>query len=294
MPANRNAPSRNAAATTSAVPAHVAIIMDGNGRWAKQRGLPRLEGHRRGSRTVRAITTAAFELGVRYLTLYAFSVENWKRPQDEVGGLMRLLEFFLKQELKTLHKNKIRLRTIGRTDALPAPVRKQLATTIAATAGHARGTLVLALNYGSRDEIADAAAAYAAAVLAGREPAPAAGAGSWERFARYLGTAAAGIPDPDLVIRTSGETRVSNFLLMQSAYAEFIFTPVLWPDFTKEDLAAALETYARRERRFGLTSEQLGKPPASPPVPPLPSPPPPPQTPPPPPPPIDLNRLKST
>jgi undecaprenyl diphosphate synthase len=255
MPANRNAPSANAAApppAPQAVPAHVAIIMDGNGRWAKQRGLPRLEGHRRGSRTVRAITTAAFELGVRYLTLYAFSAENWKRPRDEVGGLMRLLEFFLKQELKTLHKNKIRLRTIGRTDALPAPVRKQLDATIAATAAHTRGTLILALNYGSRDEIADAARAYAAAVAAGREPADGC---TWETFARHLYTA--GIPDPDLVIRTSGETRVSNFLLMQSAYAEFIFTPVLWPDFTKEHFAAALETYARRERRFGLTSEQI-------------------------------------
>ncbi|MDR2675824.1 MAG: di-trans,poly-cis-decaprenylcistransferase, partial [Opitutaceae bacterium] len=228
MPAKRNAPPPNAAAAPAAAasapagpapagPAHVAIIMDGNGRWARQRGLPRLEGHRRGARTVRAITTAAFELGVRYLTLYAFSAENWKRPRDEVGGLMRLLVFFLKQELKTLRKNKIRLLAIGRTGALPAPVRAQLDATIAATAGHTRGTLVLALNYGSRDEIADAAAAYAAAVAAGREPA---GGCTWEGFARYLYTA--GIPDPDLVIRTSGETRVSNFLLMQSAYAEFV------------------------------------------------------------------------
>ncbi|MDR0351880.1 MAG: di-trans,poly-cis-decaprenylcistransferase [Opitutaceae bacterium] len=256
MSAHRNAPPRNAAAvpaaTPAAVPAHVAIIMDGNGRWAQQRGLPRLEGHRRGSRTVRAITTAAFELGVRYLTLYAFSAENWNRPRDEVGGLMRLLEIFLRRELATLRKNQIRLLTIGRSDALPAPVRRQLAATIAATAAHTRGTLVLALNYGSRDEIADAANAYAAAVAAGREPP---GGCTWETFARYLHTAA--IPDPDLVIRTSGESRVSNFLLMQSAYAEFIFTPVLWPDFTKENLAAALETYARRERRFGLTSEQM-------------------------------------
>ncbi len=254
MPANQNAPTKTAAVTPPAVPAHVAIIMDGNGRWAQQRGLTRLEGHRQGSRTAREISRTAFELGVRYLTLYAFSAENWKRPQDEVSGLMRLLEFFLRQELRVLHKNQIRLLTIGRTDALPPSVRKRLVAAIAATAEHTRGTLILALNYGARDEIVDAANAYAAAVAAGREPA---GGCTWETFARYLYTA--GIPDPDLVIRTSGETRVSNFLLMQSAYAEFIFTPVLWPDFTKEVFTAALETYAGRERRFGLTSEQIKK-----------------------------------
>lgn len=235
-------------------PVHVAIIMDGNGRWAKQRGLPRLEGHRRGAKAVRATLTAAFEAGVKYLTLYAFSVENWKRPQDEVGGLMSLLNYFLKQELKTLQKNKISLRTIGRTDALPPGVRKELAATIKATAHHKERTLILALNYGSRTEIADAARAYAAAVASGKqkndEP-------SWESFSRYLYTD--GIPDPDLVIRTSGEMRISNFLLMQSAYAEFIFTPVLWPDFGKEELLACLAAYAVRERRFGLTSEQVQK-----------------------------------
>lgn len=234
------------------VPEHVAIIMDGNGRWAKQRGLPRLEGHRRGAKAVRATLTAAFEAGVKYLTLYAFSVENWKRPQDEVGGLMGLLNYFLKQELKTLQKNKIALRTIGRIDALPADVRKELAATIKATAHHKGRTLVLALNYGSRTEIADAARAYAEAVASGKQKNDEA---SWEDFARHLYTA--GIPDPDLVIRTSGETRISNFLLMQSAYAEFIFTPVLWPDFSKDELHACLAEYARRERRFGRTSEQV-------------------------------------
>ncbi|MDF9828491.1 undecaprenyl diphosphate synthase [Ereboglobus sp. PH5-10] len=234
------------------LPTHVAIIMDGNGRWAKQRGLPRLEGHRRGAKAVRSTLTAAFEAGVKYLTLYAFSVENWKRPQDEVGGLMRLLNYFLKQELKTLQKNKISLHTIGRTDALPPSVRKELAATIKATAHHKDRALILALNYGSRTEIADAVAAYARAVAAGKENPDDV---SWDAFARHLYTA--GIPDPDLVIRTSGETRVSNFLLMQSAYAEFIFTPVLWPDFGKAELLACLAEYAKRERRFGQTGEQV-------------------------------------
>jgi undecaprenyl diphosphate synthase len=231
--------------------------MDGNGRWARQRGLPRIEGHRRGVETVRTVIDAARELGIRCLTLYAFSVENWKRPQEEVGALMRLLEYFLKKETQTLVKNGIRLRTIGRTHELPPVVRTQLEAAIAATAHFTEYTLVLALNYGARTEIADAARAYAAAIAAGKEKLE---NNSWAAFSRYLYTA--DLPDPDLIIRTSGETRVSNFLLLQGAYAEFVFTPVLWPEFTKADLAAALETYARRERRFGLTSEQLkpGKP----------------------------------
>jgi len=226
--------------------------MDGNGRWARQRGLPRIEGHRRGVETVRTVIDAARELGIRCLTLYAFSVENWKRPQEEVGALMRLLEYFLKKETQTLVKNGIRLRTIGRTHELPPVVRTQLEAAIAATAHFTEYTLVLALNYGARTEIADAARAYAAAIAAGKEKLE---NNSWAAFSRYLYTA--DLPDPDLIIRTSGETRVSNFLLLQGAYAEFVFTPVLWPEFTKADLAAALETYARRERRFGLTSEQL-------------------------------------
>jgi len=226
--------------------------MDGNGRWARQRGLPRIEGHRRGVETVRTVIDAARELGIRCLTLYAFSVENWKRPQEEVGALMRLLEYFLKKETQTLVKNGIRLRTIGRTHELPPVVRTQLEAAIAATAHFTEYTLVLALNYGARTEIADAARAYAAAIAAGKEKLE---DNSWAAFSRYLYTA--DLPDPDLIIRTSGETRVSNFLLLQGAYAEFVFTPVLWPEFTKADLAAALETYARRERRFGLTSEQL-------------------------------------
>lgn len=234
------------------VPSHVAIIMDGNGRWAKQRGLPRIEGHRRGVETVRTVINAAKELGISHLTLYAFSVENWKRPQDEVGALMSLLEYFLKRETATLVKNQIRLVAIGRTQELPDVVRRQLEAAIAATAHFTDQTLALALNYGSRTEVVDAARAYAAAVASG-EISP--DDSSWESFARHLYTA--DLPDPDLVIRTSGEFRVSNFLLLQTAYSEFIFTPVLWPDFGKADLVAAIETYSKRERRFGQTSEQL-------------------------------------
>jgi undecaprenyl diphosphate synthase len=234
------------------IPQHVAIIMDGNGRWAKQRGLPRIEGHRRGVETVRTTTFAARDLGVKVLTLYAFSVENWKRPQDEVGGLMGLLEFYLKKELKTFVRDRVRLRTIGRIEELPASVQKLLHTTMEETKAFHDYTLVLALNYGSRTEVVDAARAYAAAVAAGKEKL---NDSSWATFSRYL--YAPDLPEPDLVIRTSGESRISNFLLLQAAYAEFVFTPVLWPDFTKADLAAAIADYARRERRYGLTSEQL-------------------------------------
>jgi undecaprenyl diphosphate synthase len=234
------------------IPTHVAIIMDGNGRWAKQRGLPRIEGHRRGVETVRTTTFAARDLGVKVLTLYAFSVENWRRPQDEVGGLMGLLEFYLKKELKTFVRDRVRLRTMGRIEELPASVQKLLHTTMEETKGFTDYTLVLALNYGSRTEVVDAARAYAAAVAAGKEKL---NDGSWSTFSRYL--YAPDLPEPDLVIRTSGESRVSNFLLLQAAYAEFVFTPVLWPDFTKADLSAAIADYARRERRYGLTSEQL-------------------------------------
>ncbi len=238
--------------TPPTLPTHVGIIMDGNGRWAKQRGLPRIEGHRRGVETVRSIIEAAKENDIRYLTLYAFSVENWKRPGDEVSALMGLLELFLKRETKTLIKNEVRLLTIGRTQELPAMVREQLDAAKAATAHFTEHTLILALNYGSRTEMVDAARAYAAAVASGKEKL---NDGSWATLSRYLYTA--DIPDPDLIIRTSGEMRVSNFLLLQAAYAEFVFTPVLWPDFRKEDFAAALAHFASRERRFGQTSEQL-------------------------------------
>jgi len=236
------------------IPRHVAIIMDGNGRWAKQRGLPRLEGHRRGVETVRTVVDAAREIGIRYLTLYAFSVENWRRPAEEVSGLMGLLDYFLKRELNNLIKNRVRLLTIGRTQDLPDNVQRELHRVIETTKDFTEWTLVLALNYGARTEAADAARAYAEAVQAGLEsPATA----SWETFSRYLYTGAAGIPDPDLLIRTSGELRISNFLMLQLAYSEMIFTPVAWPDFGKTDLEAAVAEYARRERRYGLTTDQL-------------------------------------
>jgi len=246
------APARPEPAERALVPAHIAIIMDGNGRWAKQRGLPRIEGHRRGVETVRTVTFAARDLGVRQLTLYAFSAENWNRPAHEVGALMGLLEFYLKKELATFVRDRVRLRTIGRTEELPAGVQRLLRETVERTKGFSDYTLVLALNYGARTEVVDAARAYAAAVAAGTEKL---NDRSWATFSRYLYTAE--MPDPDLVIRTSGETRISNFLLMQAAYAEFIFTPVLWPDFSKADLAAAIAEYAQRERRYGLTSEQV-------------------------------------
>jgi undecaprenyl diphosphate synthase len=240
------------------IPDHVAIIMDGNGRWAKQRGLPRIEGHRRGVETVRTTIDAARDLGIHYLTLYAFSAENWQRPAAEVSALMGLLEFFLRRETKTLVKNRVHLHTIGRIEELPAGPLKELKHAMAATHDFTEWHLVLALNYGSRTELADAARAYAAAVAAGKEKADEA---SWTALSRYLYTA--GLPDPDLLIRTSGETRLSNFLLMQCAYAEMIFSPVLWPDFTKAELAAAVEEYQRRERRFGLTGEQVKPRPAA-------------------------------
>jgi len=234
------------------IPNHVAIIMDGNGRWARQRGLPRIEGHRRGVEAARTAIDATRDLGIRYLTLYAFSAENWQRPPDEVSALMKLLEFFLRRETKVLVKNRIRLHTIGHTGELPAGPRRELQHALEATRQFTDWHLVLALNYGARTEVADAASAFAAAVRAGRERAEDA---SWATFSRYLYTA--DIPDPDLLIRTSGEMRISNFLLLQCAYAEMIFSPVLWPDFSKADLAAAVEEYQRRERRFGLTGEQL-------------------------------------
>ena len=226
--------------------------MDGNGRWARHRGLPRIEGHRRGVETVRHIVEASGQCGVRYLTLYAFSAENWKRPAAEVSALMLLLQGFLRSEVDELVAKKIRLHTIGRTAELPAAVQKELARALQATAHFTDWHLTLALNYGSRTEIADAAAAYAREVLAGREdPAQC----SYEKLARHLNTA--GLPDPDLVIRTSGESRISNFLLLQAAYAELVFTPVLWPDFSPDDFRSALAEYSGRERRFGATGEQL-------------------------------------
>lgn len=234
-------------------PRHVAIIMDGNGRWARQRHLPRIEGHRRGAESVRRILKAVQETSVSHISLYAFSVENWQRPRDEVDGLMNLLVRSIRSELKTIVRSRIRLRVIGRTEDLPAKARQSVEDALEQTAHFTEKTLTLALNYGSRTEIVDAVNAYISARERGYAPESLT---SWEDFVPYLYTA--DLPDPDLVIRTSGEFRVSNFLLLQSAYAEFIFTPVLWPDFSPDHLFDAIREFASRERRFGKTSAQIG------------------------------------
>lgn len=230
----------------ASLPAHVAIIMDGNGRWAKQRHLPRVEGHRNGVESVRAVVRAAGEAGVKYLTLYAFSVENWNRPKDEVDTLMRYLARFLKSEIGELTRTNVKLEAIGQIYRLPEFVQEQLRKTRAVLAKNNGLTLILALSYGGRTEIVDAMRSIAAEVKEGRiEPAEineqvVAG----HLYTRYW-------PDPDVLIRTSGEMRVSNFLLWQMSYAELVVTPTLWPDFRKPQFFAALEEYARRNRRFG-------------------------------------------
>ena len=239
----------------AAIPRHVAVIMDGNGRWAKLRGLPRIEGHRVGSRAVRAVVECARELGIPYLTLYAFSVENWGRPKAEVATLMNLLREFLVKELPELVRHRIRLNVIGEVSRVPRPVRTVLDRTLAATAGNGEMTLTLALSYAGRNEIVRAARKLAADAAAGKI---APGTISEPEFARRLDTAE--MPDPDLVIRTSGELRISNFLLWQAAYAEFVFTDVLWPDFGKAEFLQAIDEYARRHRRFGLTEAQAEPP----------------------------------
>lgn len=236
---------------TSQQPRHVAIIMDGNGRWAEERGKSRLEGHRRGADVVREITTYARELEIPYLTLYSFSHQNWRRPAAEVAGLMGLLLDYCRRELPTLMKNDIRLATIGELDSLPAATRSAVSSVLDATLGNQRMTLTLALDYGGREEITKAARRVAAEVRSGRLSLDDVDEAA---FGARLDTAH--MPDPDLVIRTSGEQRVSNFLLWQIAYAELVFTPVRWPEFGRADFAAALREYASRERRFGATTGQ--------------------------------------
>jgi undecaprenyl diphosphate synthase len=229
------------------LPTHVAIIMDGNGRWAKQRGLPRVEGHRNGVESVRAVVRAAGEVGIKYLTLYAFSVENWSRPKDEVDTLMKYLARFLKNEIGELTRNNVRLEVIGQIYRLPEFVQEQLKKTQAALAKHNGLTLILALSYGGRQEIVEGVRAIADKVKAGKlEPAEI----NEQVISQNLYTHQ--YPDPDLLIRTSGELRVSNFLLWQISYAEFVVTPTLWPDFRKAEFFAALEEYTRRHRRFGV------------------------------------------
>jgi undecaprenyl diphosphate synthase len=232
------------------LPRHVAVIMDGNGRWAQQRGLTRVEGHRRGKDSVRAIVEASRRLGIEYLSLFAFSTENWHRPRREVNALLGLLRRYLRTELGKMMKNEIRLLVIGDTKRLPETLQADLRATVAATKNNTRMTVVLAVSYGGREEIVQAARALACDVRDGRVDPERIDEGT---FGGYL--ASAGIPDPDLLIRTSGEMRVSNFFLWQLAYCEIYITPVLWPDFREKQFIAALEHYQQRERRFGRVIE---------------------------------------
>lgn len=228
------------------LPRHVAIIMDGNGRWAAARGLPRGLGHRTGAQTVRRIVEACCEIGVRYLTLYAFSWENRERPADEIGELMGLLDEFIRREAASMHENHVCLRAIGRLEELPFDVTANLRRVMAETASYDRLTLTLALGYGGRQELVDAMRKLAGQVAQGRL--------SPEQISEALISAqlyAPDIPDPDLLIRTSGEQRLSNFLLWQTSYTEIYITPKLWPDFSKQDLLEALSAYEQRDRRFG-------------------------------------------
>jgi undecaprenyl diphosphate synthase len=234
------------------LPKHIAIIMDGNGRWAKQQGKMRVFGHRHGVKSVRETAEAAAELGVKYLTLYAFSTENWNRPKSEVTALMTLLVQTIHKETKTLHDNNIRLLAVGDLENLPDITHRELNEAIKDTEDHDRMSLILALSYSSRWEITNAMQKIAEKVASGElEPSQI----NQKTISTYLTTA--GIPDPELLIRTSGEYRISNFLLWQIAYAELYFTPKYWPEFRKEDLYEAIVDFQRRERRFGKTSEQI-------------------------------------
>lgn len=234
------------------IPQHIAIIMDGNGRWAKKRGASRIFGHQNAIKAVRDSTEFCAENGIEYLTLYAFSTENWSRPKQEVDGLMTLLVATINKEISTLQKNDVKLRAIGDTSKLPADARKKLQNAIRETKDNKRMTLVLALNYSGRWEIIEATKRIAEAAEQGKVNAEDIDA---EMIDNHLSTT--GIPDPELLIRTSGEMRISNFLLWQCAYTELYFTEVLWPDFRKKHMKDAILAYSKRERRFGKTSEQL-------------------------------------
>jgi undecaprenyl diphosphate synthase len=225
---------------------HVAIIMDGNGRWAAERGLPRAEGHRQGVESVRRTVKAAIELGVTHLTLFSFSSENWSRPRQEIHDLFGLLRRFIRRDLADLHKNGVKIRVIGTRAGLEAEVLRLIDDAVLLTKDNSTLHLTIAFNYGSRDEIARAARSIAEEVASGRM---APDAVTVESFGEHLDTS--GLPDPDLLIRTSGELRLSNFLLWQLAYAEFVFVDTYWPDFSRETLEAAIGEYLRRSRRFG-------------------------------------------
>lgn len=234
------------------VPKHVAIIMDGNGRWAKQRNLPRIAGHQQGAQAVQKCLKAAQELGIQYLTLFAFSVENWNRPKVEIKALMKLLDQFLEKQMKYMKTHKIRLRVVGRYHELPLKTQENLKKAEAATAHFNDFTVCLAVNYGARTEIIDAIRQVAKDAETGKIDLQ---NFNYENLSGYLYTS--GIPDPDFLIRTSGESRLSNFLLLQAAYSEIYLSPLLWPDFDADSFNMAIEEYASRERRYGKISEQI-------------------------------------
>ena len=238
--------SSSSSTDAAGLPTHVAIIMDGNGRWARKRLLNRINGHEKGSRTVRAIVRACREIGIAYLTLYAFSTENWRRPEKEINALMGLLDEFLQSERKEMMENNIRLQVIGQVERLPAGVQKSLQQTLELTRGNTAMTLILALSYGGRSEIVRMVRTVADKVRQGLIELDSI---DEQLVAGHLDTA--DIPDPDLLIRTSGEMRISNFLLWQVAYSELFVTPTLWPDFTREEFVQILKAYQARERRFG-------------------------------------------
>jgi undecaprenyl diphosphate synthase len=242
----KNEPLRSVQIGNFAVPRHVAIIMDGNGRWAAARGLPRVEGHRRGVEALRRTVRAAGDLGIGYLTIFSFSAENWSRPPSEIRELMALLRRFIRHDLADLHRNGVRVRVIGERENLDGDIRPLLDEAEELTKENNRLVLVVAFNYGARQEIARAAQRMAAAVAAGDL---AVGAVTADKLASYLD--APDLPDPDLIIRTSGEQRLSNFLLWQAAYSELVFTPIYWPDFDGVALEDAISEFRRRERRFG-------------------------------------------
>jgi undecaprenyl diphosphate synthase len=247
LPRKRNATPATAQAVT---PQHVAIIMDGNGRWAKSRGLPRTAGHKKGADTLRTVLNACREAGVKYLTIYAFSSENWQRPEAEVSDLMQLLRHYLENEIRTMHENGVRMRFIGNLAKLAPDIRDQVHKAETLTQENTEFNLTVALSYGGRQELVRAAQKLATEVAQGiRSPE----AITEKALAGALDTH--DLPEPDLLIRTGGEQRISNFLLWQSAYAEFYFTPVLWPDFSAVHFREALEEYSRRERRYGTAPE---------------------------------------
>lgn len=227
---------------SASIPRHIAIIMDGNGRWAKARGLPRIEGHRAGTENLRQIIKGCAEIGVKHLTLYAFSTENWRRPKAEVDGLLTILETYLDKEMDELCAEGVRLHHIGRLEAMPEPIRKKVEHSMQITCNNTGLALHLAWNYGGRDEIVHAIQK----IIEDKVPPETI---NEELVDKYLFTS--GTPDPDLIIRTSGEMRISNFLIWQSAYSEWYVTPTLWPDFSREELFKAIECYGQRDRRFG-------------------------------------------